>query len=80
MALHKNFVTLLALHMTPQLCLRLGRPMFAAADFEPSILKFKGDLPSGLDTLRSGPACANIFLIRVYQKSLCDIFLPPHKE
>ena len=39
-----------------------------------------GGLPNGLGTLRSGPACANIFLTRVYRKSLCDIFLSPHEE
>ena len=39
-----------------------------------------GGLPNGLGTLRSGPACANIFPTRVYRKSLCDIFLPPHEE
>jgi len=37
-------------------------------------------LPSGLGPLRSGPACANIFLTRVYRKSLCETFLLPHKE
>jgi len=32
-----------------------------------------GGLPNGLGTLRSGPACANIFLLtRVHRKSLCD--------
>jgi len=39
-----------------------------------------GGLPNGLGILRSGPACANIFLTRVYRKSLRDIFLPPHEE
>ena len=39
-----------------------------------------GGLPNGLGILRSGPAYANIFLTRVYRKSLCDIFLPPHEE
>jgi len=39
-----------------------------------------GGLPNGLGTPRSGPACANIFLTRVYRKSLCDIFLSPHEE
>ena len=27
-------------HATPQLCLRPGRPMFAATDFEPSDMRF----------------------------------------
>ena len=39
-----------------------------------------GGLPSGLGTLHSGPACANIFLMSVYRKSLCEILLPPHEE
>ena len=39
-----------------------------------------GGLPNGLGTLHSCPACASIFLTRVYRKSLCDIFLPPHEE
>ena len=39
-----------------------------------------GGLPNGLGILRSGPAYANIFLTRVYRKSLCDTFLPPHEE
>ena len=39
-----------------------------------------GGLSNGLGTLHSGPECAYIFLTRVYRKSLCDIFLPPHKE
>ena len=38
-----------------------------------------GGLSSGLGTLRSGPACTNIFLTRVYHKSLCEIFLHPHE-
>ena len=29
-------------------------------------------VPNGLGILHSGPACANIFLTRVYRKSLCD--------
>jgi len=39
-----------------------------------------GGLPNDLGILRSGAACANIFLTREYRKSLCDIFLPPHEE
>jgi len=39
-----------------------------------------GGLPNSLGILRSSPACANIFLTRVYRKSLCEIFLPPHEE
>jgi len=39
-----------------------------------------GVLPNGLGTLRSGPACASIFLTRVNRKSLCEIFLPPQEE
>jgi len=34
------FVTPLALHTTPQLHLRSGRPMFAAANFKPSDVQF----------------------------------------
>ena len=39
-----------------------------------------GDLPIGLCTFRSCPACANKFPTRVNRKSLCEIFLPPHEE
>jgi len=35
-----------------------------------------GRPPNGLSTLHSGPAYANIFLTRVYRKSLCKMFLP----
>ena len=56
---------------TPQLRLRRGRPMFAAADFKPSDTLFNlGGLPNGLGTLRSGPACASIFLTGVNRKSM----------
>ena len=38
---HKNFCHTPGLtHMTPQLYLRLDRPMFAAADFKPSDMQF----------------------------------------
>jgi len=39
-----------------------------------------GGLPNGLGIVHSGPACANIFLMRVYQKYLCEIFLPSHEK
>jgi hypothetical protein len=37
-------------------------------------------LPTGLCTFRSCPVCANKFQIRVFWKSLCEIFLPPNEE
>jgi hypothetical protein len=55
-------------------CLPLQAPSLAMCD---STL---GGLPSGLGTLHSGPVYANIFLMRVYKKSLCEIYLPPHEE
>ena len=66
-ALHKHFTchTPDLTHTTPQLCLRQDRPMFAATDFESSDVQFNIRW-SGLGTLCSGPACANIFLTRVY--------------
>ena len=39
-----------------------------------------GRLPNSLGTLHSGPTCVNIFLTRVYRKSLCEIFSSPHEE
>jgi len=39
-----------------------------------------GGLPSDVGTLRSEPACANIFLTRVYCKTLCEIYLHPQEE
>jgi len=41
-ALHKHFLchTLGLTHLTPQLRLRRDRPMFAAADFKPSDVRF----------------------------------------
>ena len=40
-ALHEHFfVTPLALHTRHQLLLRAGRPMFVAADFKPSDMRF----------------------------------------
>ena len=81
MALHEHFLchTPGLTHATIQLRLRRDRPMFAVADFKPSDVGFNIRW-SGLGTLRSGPAWANIFLTRVYRKSLYDIFLPPHEE
>jgi len=68
-ALHEHFLchTPGLTHMTPQLHLRWDMPMFAAADFKPgNVQSTLGGLPNGLDIFRSGPACANIFLTRVY--------------
>ena len=66
---------------TSQLRLRRGWPMLAAADFKPRTrFSTLGGLHNGLVTLRSGPACASIFLTRVNRKSLCEIFLPPQEE
>ena len=68
----KNFcVTPLALHMRLLSCVSDG--------IGQCLLPQTSSLAtcdSTLGTLRSGPACANIFLTRVYRKSLCDIFLP----
>jgi hypothetical protein len=36
--------------------------------------------PNGLCTFRPCPACANKFYIRVFRKSLCEIFLHPNEE
>ena len=37
-------------------------------------------LPTGMDGRSSCPARANISLIRVSRKSLCEIFFPPHED
>jgi len=84
MALYKNIVchTPGLTHVTPQLHLWQGRPMFPATDFEPSATRDStlSGLPIGLGILHSVPACANLFLRRVNQNSVCEIFLPPHEE
>ena len=81
MALHEHFLchTPGLTHATPQLRLRCDRTMFASAYFKPGNVRFNVRW-SCLGILRSGPARANIFLSRVYRKSLCDIFLPPREE
>jgi hypothetical protein len=43
-------------------------------------LEAEAGLPTGIDGHGSCSACANISLIRVSQKSLCEIFFPPHEE
>jgi len=37
-------------------------------------------LPTGMDGRGSCPDHASISLIRVRQKSLCEIFFPPHED
>jgi len=81
MALYKNTVchTPGFTHVTPQLH-RVGQcflPQTLSLATHDSTLS---GLPNGLGILRSGPAYVNLFLRRVNQKSLCDIFLPPHEE
>jgi len=75
-------VTPLALHRRYLSCVSDGigeclLPQTSSLATRDSML---GGLPNGFGTLRSGPTRANIFLTRVYRKSLCDIFLPPHEE
>ena len=66
---------------TPQLCLRRGcQCLLPQTSSLATCFSTLGGLPNGLGTLRSGPACASIFLTRVNRKSLCEIFLPPQEE
>jgi len=82
-ALHKNFfVTPLALH-TRHLSFvsdQLGQCLLSQTSSIATCDSTLGGLSTGLGTLCSGPTCANIFLTRVYRKSLCEIFLHPHEE
>jgi len=75
-------VTHLALHTRNLGCISdgIGECLLPQTSSLATCDSMLGDLPNGLGTLRSGPACANIFLTRVYRKSLCDIFLPSHEE
>ena len=82
-ALHEHFPchTPGLTHPTPQPRLRWDRPcLLLQTSSLATCDSMLGGLPNGLGTLHSGPACASIFLTRVYRKSLCDIFLPPHEE
>jgi len=80
MALHEDFFghTPGPTHATPQL--RVGQRLLPQTLSLVRCDSTLGGLPSGLGTLCSGPACTSIFLTRVHQKYLCEIFLPPHKE
>jgi len=75
-------VTPLALHMRHISCASdgIGQCLLPHTSSLSTCDSMLGGLPNGLGTLRSGPACANIFLTRVYRKSLCDIFLSPYEE
>ena len=78
-----NFcVTPLALHMRHLSCVSdgIGQCLLPQTSSLAMCDSTLGGLSKGFGTLHSGPACANIFLTRVYRKSLCDIFLPPHEE
>jgi len=46
----------------------------------PVLLEAEADLPTGMDGHGSCPDHASISLIRVSQKSLCEIFFPPHED
>jgi len=75
-------ITPLALHTRHLSCISdgIGQCMLPQTSSLAKCDSTLGGLPNGLGTLRSGPACANIFLARVYRKSLCDIFVPPREE
>ena len=75
-------VTPLALHTRHLSCISdgIGQCLLPHTSSLETCDSMLGGLSNGLGTLRSGPACANIFLTRVYRKSLCDIFLLPHEE
>jgi len=77
-ALHEHFLW----HTRHLSCVsdRIGQCLLPQTSSLVTCDSMLGGLPNGLGTLCSGPACASIFLTRVYQKSLCDIFLPPHEE
>ena len=44
------------------------------------LLEAEAGLPTGMDGRGSCPNRASISLIRVSQKSLCEIFFPPHED
>jgi len=81
-ALHKNFATPVTLHSLHLSCVSdlVGQYLLPHTSSLATCDATLGGLPNGLGILCSGPAYANIFLTRVYQKSLCEIFLPQHKE
>jgi len=71
-------VTPLALHTRHLSCVSdgIGQCLLPQTSSLATCDSTLGGLPNGLGILRSGPACANLFLMRVYRKSLYDIFLP----
>ena len=75
-------ITPLALHMRHLSCFSdgIGQCLLPQTSSLATCDSMLGGLPNGLGTLRSVPACSNMFLTRVYRKSLCDIFLPLHEE
>jgi len=75
-------VTLLALHTRHLSCVSdgLGQCLLPQTSRLATCDSTLCGLPKGHVNLRSGPACANIFLTRINRKSQCDIFLPPHEE
>jgi hypothetical protein len=82
-ALHeKFFVTPLALHTRHLSCVSdwVGQCLLPQTSSIVTCDSTLGGLPSGLGNLCSGPASANVFLTRVYRKSLCEIFSHPHEE
>jgi hypothetical protein len=61
-------------HSTPQLRLRpAGQCLLPQTSSLATCDSTLGGLPSGLGTLCSGLACANILLTRVYRRSLCGL-------
>ena len=81
-ALHEHFLSPLALNTRHLSCVSdgIGQCLLPQTSSLATCNSTLGGLLNGLVILRSGPPCANIFLTRLYQKSLCDIFLPPHEE
>ena len=60
--------------------LRPGQCLLWHVSSLPMFLEAEAGLPTGMGGRGSCPAHANISLIRVSRKSLCEIFFPPHEE